>query len=171
MPNHVTHIFSVEGKTQDISKFIEKCFDNEGEFDFNALIPMPKILEKTISGNTAEMQTDEYKAIEKTAVETTGHANWYSWRLENWGTKWNAYHTQLNHQDDFLELTFDTAWSCPEPIFQSLSEQFPSLKFKGYALDEGYCFGAEININSDNYTIDYLDINPGFLEAFSHQFD
>ena len=171
MPNHVTHNFTVEGTEEDIKKFIDECFDKEGEFDFNRLIPMPDILENTICGSTPEMQTEEYKEKTDEAIKTTGYSNWYDWRLEHWGTKWNAYHTQIDHQGDFLELIFDTAWSCPEPIFKALSEKFPLLSFEGYAMDEGYCFGSSITIDSDGHSIEYFDIHVGFLKAFGYRFD
>lgn len=170
MPNHVTHKFTIEGTEEDIKKFIDECFDKEGQFDFNILIPMPEILKNTISGNTSEMQTEEYKVKEKEALDTTGHNNWYNWRLEHWGTKWNAYSTHYENHGKIIQLEFDTAWSCPEPIFKALLENFPTLTFEGYALDEGFCFGAVITIGEDDCSTEYLDVHAGLFEAFSHRF-
>ncbi|AZC26763.1 MULTISPECIES: hypothetical protein [Pseudomonas] len=41
-----------------------------------------------------------------------------------WGTKWNAYHQTVD--TDGCQLTFDTAWSAPEPVFKALSALHPS---------------------------------------------
>ncbi len=176
MPNHVTHKFTVTGCESELKRFRETCFSKREdsfekdrlEFDFDSLVPRPEILDKTISGNSEEMKTEAYKQIEAEAIALTGHKNWYNWSCAYWGTKWNAYHTHLDddYSNDQLELQFDTAWSCPEPIFVKVAEMFPKLSFEGYALDEGYGFGAEITIESGDFYIDYFDVNPGFMEAF-----
>src|SRR5690606_21345130 len=56
------------------------------------------------------------------AYEETGHTDWYEWRLENWGTKWNAYSQSLERESDLsATLRFDTAWSPPQPILEKLA--------------------------------------------------
>jgi len=70
------------------------------------------------------------------ALEATGFADWYSWALAHWGTKWHpAGFAILNAGPKLLDLAFDTAWNSPEPIFQALAEQYPLLK--------GYAFGTD----------------------------
>lgn len=170
MTNHVAHKFTITGNEKDIQTFIDECFDTENQFNFNTLIPMPEILKNTIRGNTSAMQTEEYKAKEKEAIETTGHNNWHSWRLEHWETKWGAYSTDYENHGDLIELEFDTAWSCPKPIFEALSKKFPTLIFKGYALDEGFCFGAVISIEKGEFSIDYLEVHADLFEAFDYRF-
>lgn len=172
MPNHVTHAFTIEGDEKEIKRFLDKCFikeDGNTEFDFNALIPMPEILNKTISGNTSEMETVTYKKTEKEAINQSGHKNWYDWRIENWGTKWNAYHTRFDDHEDLVELEFDTAWSCPEPIFYALGKQFPKLYFKGYALDECFNFGASVEIEEGEVAVRYFDVDPDFYISFGYR--
>jgi len=171
MPNHVSHVFTITGESENIQNFISRCISKDGEFNFSSLVTKPEILDRTISGITNEMQTAEYKAIEKEAIETTGFNNWYNWCIENWGTKWNAYNTFYDHNDDFIQFEFDTAWSCPEPIFNALAKQYPTMKFHGYAIDEGYGFGAEITIEDGSANVEYFDVNAGFMSAFSYRFD
>jgi hypothetical protein len=65
------------------------------EFDFQSIIPMDDELLKT--------------------------KDWYNWRVENWGTKWNGYDGRFNC-DDFSSFTFDTAWAPPLPIIKKLAE-------------------------------------------------
>lgn len=169
MPNHVTHKFTVEGESPELQRFMDKCFidgEHGKEFDFNTLIPRPEILDKTISGNTPEMDTDEYKAIEAEAIKQTGCSNWYEWSNKYWNTKWNAYHTYIHQTDEIVIFEFDTAWSCPVPVFEKLAKEFPTLSFTGYALDEGYCFGAEILIEEGESNVEFLEVNAGLMEAF-----
>lgn len=73
--------------------------------------------------------------------EETGHSDWYSWSVANWGTKWGAYSfAVLNTAPGRLEFRFDTAWSTPEPIFEKLAGMYPELAFDVYAFDEGWNF-------------------------------
>ena len=60
------------------------------------------------------------------------HHDWYSWRNANWGTKWNACHSEIadaciNHS--YVEIRFDTAWDAPLPVFFRMFELFPKLSF------------------------------------------
>jgi hypothetical protein len=77
------------------------------------------------------------KAIK--CYEETGHTSWYSWSIENWGTKWNAYSFDMTRVGPtHLEMKFDTAWSTPDPIFEKLAELLPIDTVVTYAaIDEG----------------------------------
>ena len=52
----------------------------EVKMDFNHIIPMPKILERTENKSIGEW--DEMNLKEK-----FGYESWYEWRSKNWGTK------------------------------------------------------------------------------------
>lgn len=56
-------------------------------------------------------------------VRRYGHANWYSWSLDKWGTKWNAHTMFTDIENGFVEFT--TAWSCPIEVLQELSKHTP----------------------------------------------
>lgn len=47
------------------------------------------------------------------------YVDWYSWRIKNWGTKWNS--CQNEWTDDSVE--FCTAWSAPYPILEEVARQ------------------------------------------------
>ena len=69
---------------------------------------------------------------------------WYHWNITNWGTKWDACNVEIDYADESqIEITFDTAWSPPEPICAKLREMFedihiswfydePGMEFAGY---------------------------------------
>ena len=43
--------------------------------------------------------------------------DWYDWRCENWGTKWNSIEAKVTRlYDDSITYEFDTAWDCPRGI-------------------------------------------------------
>lgn len=58
-----------------------------------------------------------------------GAKDWYDWSIQNWGTKWNACHTQINDINE-PNIYFDTAWSPPLPVINQLSKKYPDLTFE-----------------------------------------
>jgi hypothetical protein len=106
MPNHCQNKLTLqngEDILNVISPYLTKIPPNEVfgtsfyttyEFDFQKIIPMD---EKLLEGE-----------------------EWYNWRVENWGTKWNGYDGRIT--DDGSTFTFDTAWSPPLPIIKKLAE-------------------------------------------------
>ena len=68
-------------------------------------------------------------------LENYGHKTWYSWSIENWGTKWNSYHHDY-YECNENEYIFDTAWSSPIPVIAELSNLFPNVKIKLIYADE-----------------------------------
>lgn len=67
---------------------------------------------------------------------------WYDWRIENWGTKWDAYHQSATQADNSSDgagsYTFSTAWAPPIPVIRRLATIFPDIKFKWQWADEDY---------------------------------
>lgn len=62
-----------------------------------------------------------------------GATSWYDWCCDNWGTKWNAY---SNEQEDEDTISFETAWSNPEPVMLKLSEMYPEATIEHWWADE-----------------------------------
>lgn len=87
-----------------------------------------------------------------------GAKDWYDWRREHWGTKWNACRTQINDLDK-PEIYFDTAWSAPLPVLDKLSQMYPDLKFDFEFADE------DIGRNAGDMLIQNGEIlKGGFLD-------
>lgn len=84
-------------------------------------------------------------------LEEYDYADWYSWSIANWGTKWNAIH--VTTQTDEAVFVFDTAWGPADEWFERLDDL---LKEKGiyvtiqlqYA-EPGCMFGGEILKTAD----------------------
>tara|TARA_R110002020_G_scaffold4445_4_gene19440 strand:- start:2302 stop:2724 length:423 start_codon:yes stop_codon:yes gene_type:complete len=130
MPNWTRNELTVQADDpKDLKDFKKKVFtkDEEGKlnFDFEKIIPMPKNI---FRGNLGNEEREKY-----------GNNNWYDWSSKNWGTKWNACHTQINFEcDEEIELEFDTAWDTPRPIIKKLKKKFPKLRFWGGYIHEGW---------------------------------
>lgn len=108
---------------------------DDGEFpvvDFKRIIPEPDNLETGGCNGSHD----------------PGIVCWYEWKVENWGTKWNAYDARiLADVDGMTKLRFDTAWSHPRPIIDKLSAMFPDETIRVRYADE------DLGSNLGTYTI------------------
>lgn len=104
-----------------------------------------------------------------------GGETWYEWRVQNWGTKWNAYHTEIQTENDTeIVVLFDTAWSLAEPVYEAIAERFPELYINVQYIDEGGGFAGELVLSGGQYT-DYPCSDEDFkafaTEHFGWSFD
>ena len=105
-----------------------------------------KILE--IGVDEVMRRIDEDKSIEAdiaakaklaiTAIVETEYANWYDWRLDKWGVKWEASDVSVEDETSFqdkptgnpdLIVNFYTPWGPPSGILQELTEKHPKARF------------------------------------------
>lgn len=152
MPNNMMNWIEVTG-----SKAVEvaRCLMNgENSITFNKLIPMPKVLEGL---NKVYSKGGNYYCREKEGVDnpfselprvpddeiviiiaTHGTASWYDWRIEHWGTKWDAYEvsdinvwfgsevpvgTSIEATEERFRACFYTAWSPPLLVYSALAKK------------------------------------------------
>jgi len=118
---------------------------DDHSFDFNQIIPMPE------------------------------GADWYTWSIRNWGTKWNSYDIVITNN----VVEFDTAWSNVANLMIKLSTLFPDVEFqysyadedigcncgKGYILNGQSTVKALENESSEAYELAF-DLNPGHKENY-----
>ena len=96
----------------------------------------PASLDALTAYTKTEEGSKEYE-LGKTAcdnLEKYGATTWYDWACKNWGTKWNAMDTRIDVKDRVM--TFQTAWSSPEPIVRKCAEMFPDITFTWQYADE-----------------------------------
>lgn len=110
MPNHVTTVITGPQKA------LASLLDDAGRVDFEYLVPPPANLEK--GGCSGQHEP--------------GVVCWYSWNVENWGTKWNAYSSEVSEG----RLRFDTAWAHPDPVIRALALKHPDVTFSVEYADE-----------------------------------
>lgn len=143
----------------DYEEILEKLENGEDPYDtpltFKANIPYPYELEMTVSGNPGA-KPQWQKDREKELKEKYGHDNWYSYNLEHFGTKWDAYSIEEPEDAvDGVSIKFQTAWSPPVPWIEETSKMFPTLTFVDEYINEGGGAGriiAENGLVSDTET-------------------
>lgn len=133
MPNWVTNIVTLP--PQILNKYLKvlTAEDNprrvgEKFFDFELVIPPP---EDYIRGDCSH----EHGAF-LGGVDEAPHC-WYSWNIREWGTKWNSSDNEISGvEGDLARIRFDTAWSHPYPIIETISKQHPDVPIKVQYADE-----------------------------------
>ena len=139
MPNHCFNKVTIsvgDADGQNLKVLVDslKSKENETDFDFNAILPMPPELEN-VDWSEAEEMNDIIRARYK---KEHGSDNWYDWRVNNWGTKWNSYSCELVEQeDDYVMYTFDTAWGPPTGVIEALREQCPDFHISAFYDEPG----------------------------------
>lgn len=150
MPNHTSTNLTITGPDKDVKAFVEavdKSKENEEkQFDFNGVVPMPEELTNTTSPSNADEKTMD------ALIAKYGAHDWYTWALNNWGTKWGAYDTTgWDLGDGYATISYHTAWSPATEFFVSASKKFPTLKFDLEYADEGGGFVCEATCQDGQY--------------------
>ena len=120
---------------------------NGGECDVESILSALRVANRfrTWRADLTDVEIDKYlyeeftledaMSLGKIAVENIvkyGARDWYDWRINNWGTKLDACYTEKG----LGMITFQTAWGCPFPIFEKLSEMFPDVAISVKYADE-----------------------------------
>ena len=142
MPNWCNNNISITGPNSVIDKIEEivKADDthkNTGLLNF--FKPMPKELEGTTSPSSS---------AKKPQPMVEGFDNWYDWRVENWGTKWELcefYGVDRQHLNDSLDestisFAFSSAWSPPIGAYEQFLSDNDNCSLKAYYYEGGCDF-------------------------------
>jgi hypothetical protein len=150
MPNYCSNTLWVEGNPEQLKEFKTKTTKqadhdqpNGYEFTLEILYPTPtELMDESAFGNSenSEALTEKY-----------GYSDWYTWRVNKWGTKWDVCESDIyeDSDKDFMAI-FDSAWAPPINWLEHVAPQFPELKFK-LAFSEpgmGFCGCATWDIES-----------------------
>jgi hypothetical protein len=158
MPNHVTNELEFIGKPERVKELREKCKGKvDSPFSFQSFYPMPVDLEGTTSpanivadeelkewerklanGELSEFEKDSRPITlsqHRELVKKYGTDNWYNWRINNWGTKWDCYSFRGDSENTII---FDTAWSTPIDALLELSRQFTDVAIHVRYADEDF---------------------------------
>ena len=113
------------GDTSDIRKIMGYQWATEFESEEALITHM--LENKTANLEEAQKALDNERLYE--------HQDWYSWSVNKWGTKWNAY-SQEAKEDGAIK--FETAWSTPYPVIEALSLKFPEAVISMRYADEDF---------------------------------
>jgi hypothetical protein len=175
MPNWITNILTINADEKMVEKILSEVKSDESEFDFNLIVPQPDELEGTTAPariiSDEEYAKDSSKGITQTMsdelISKYGFNNWYDWRYEHWGTKWNA--DEIHISDN--EITFNTAWCNPQPLLVALSRKYPDIQFNISFADEDFGHNVGTYILKDGEEIDCHFPEGGSEDAYELALD
>ncbi len=151
-----------------IAELFQKRIDKEGnkiyilgQTSCRDIRKIPELLQRYIDNDGKEIYALGKKACKN--IEQYGYADWYDWRIANWGTKWNSYDVTINK--DEREVAFHTAWSFPGPIAAALTERFPDVDFIWDYADEDAGYGTG-EFMYEGGEISYIELDGGSDEAY-----
>lgn len=156
MPNWATCTISFAGPTEGVAAIRDSLApsgdDSNRRLDFDKLLPTPPELLDVVSPMKIVDDQERADAINKdfggvravtraTAqrfLDEYGAADWYQWRLANWGTKWTgSYAKALLDSPDELIVRFDTAWTEPGQLLQAMSQKHGLTVTGGVIYEDG----------------------------------
>lgn len=145
MPNWCNNILEVSGKEKIVRNFEKFAQVGKGSpFSLESLVPIPKTLN-----------------------ENEG----YTWRMENWGCKWDVNPVTLCRDytsplDIIYQISyvFDSPWSPPIPAVVTVSEKFPELNFKLEYTELGTNLLGDAIIKNGVLKICDVEIKRGYCE-------
>lgn len=145
MPNYVSNRAIIRHSDPAKLALLDTAYQERNLF--NTILPCPEGLLGTPSGRYSD--PEKQAAMEKRQDENYkkfGYSTDYQWRVENWGTKWEAITNDqgpLYKEDDGeIVLEFETAWAPPTGIYKALREQ-------GYTVDYDWCDEWETKEDED----------------------
>ena len=137
MPNHCHNRVTFYSEDTTVIQRLYKIFKSDNIF--TQFIPEPDW--KTTPNEKGELpiQPEKDSMMPPQFPDGTTDDRWYSWRLANWGTKWDAYEVEIDDSELHygFEVSFDTAWSPPEEICYAIKEQFDDLSVSWFFDEPG----------------------------------
>jgi len=140
--------------------------DDKGLLNF--MYPMPKELDST----TADGSKD------KEMLAKHGHSDWYSWRTDNWSTKWEVCEFYgVDRHDDTISFAFSSAWAPPVGAYEHFLGEHDDCSLKAYYYEGGCDFagcwdnGSDECIAPGDYKSDDDYWNDGLGYDLAEQFN
>jgi hypothetical protein len=102
-------------------------------------------------------------------VTLDGSEDWYSWRVNNWGTKWD-----IGGEDAFVAryefnevvLSFDSAWSPPIAFYEFMKGQGFDIRASYFEPGIGFC-GDWIDGMDNYYESEWHDFPTHLIEEYN----
>tara|TARA_A100001015_G_scaffold199003_1_gene222139 strand:+ start:99 stop:716 length:618 start_codon:yes stop_codon:yes gene_type:complete len=128
-----------------IEKIVKEESNNAEKGLLQFFHPMPKELLETEAGPTAK--TKKEKQARQIRKLEFGAENWYDWRVNNWGTKWEVSEFfGVDKQADALigdstiSFAFSSAWSPPIGAYEKFLRDNENCSLKAYYYEGGCDF-------------------------------
>ncbi len=166
MPNWCDNFLTITGPEADIERLRNECFTDDN-LDFEKVLPTPEF------GPTDRYDSQKLWFMPNhTAI---GEGCWYYWRVDHWGTKWEASESQTDFAETQIETGFVTAWSPPIGIFDTLRGRYPTLHFDARYFEIGNGFAGTyehgVVTEFDHDDEEYRLIGESFGQDFEDEED
>lgn len=134
MPNWVSNMLTINAPSAKRIKEVLESIKGTDEHDNPLPISFNRIMPQNDEDPKYQFPDDDF--------------DWYHWRLDNWGTKWEASNCDPPKIDENVAtICFETPWNPPMPIFKLLCSLFLDCKFmlewKDEAEDDWHCESME----------------------------
>lgn len=142
MPNHCETDLMIHGLSARVRKCLDEYFTVDGELDCDKVIPYPQeFKEQDVVARKWSEENPNGKWSDK--PKDGFNSGGYEWCVNNWGTKWGTYDghgVTVSKNGQTAHLSFQSAWSPPIPVMDTLAEMFPDLTFtvNSYECGMGY---------------------------------
>lgn len=188
MPNWCNNTLFVEGDLNALSDFKKRVLKvnehNTINFTMEELYPTPAELLEQSSPNMWRGEEDdidgklEFEKKLDELKEKYGHTDWYNWRVENWGTKWDVAESEVDEMDgESLIVHYNTAWAPNSEFIVFASKVYPSLKFRLSFEEPGMgfcgvtlCEGGELITHRDG-DLEWIDPETDRLVEWNNDSD
>lgn len=145
----------MSGDELEIKRAMKMLKDDKKQMTFNKAVPMPLPLVDTVPHS---------KEPNQELIKRYGADNWYDWRYDHWGVKWDASESEFI---DDNTVVFQTPWNPPIKFLEHFSQEFPSLTFRLQFSDEnkGYYPLGEISVRNGVTEGVSLGVEEGSIKA------
>lgn len=164
MPNWCENDLYFSGPEDEVLKFkkLVGLDKTPPRFNFDAVIPYPDDFRQmdleSIAFSWSSKKSDEEKKAARDAYEqkwgTTKdgfNSGGYEWCIANRGTKGNACDVSLYAHPRRGEcVSFDTAWTPPQPVIEKLFELFPAVRFELEYFECGVAFCGGLSYDPED---------------------
>lgn len=178
MPNHCENDLIVTGGAAELADFIAAVgkpgkHGSEQLLSFHAVIPYPA--EYSCKDDQTAAWDEAARKIRARARngEVVAELDWtkrpkdgyndggYEWCIKNWGTKWDAYELkETGRTPERWAISFDMAWSPPNPVIEELGRRFPTLRLEMRSYEMGCAFQQRLIV--DNGVVIECDVTDYF---------
>ena len=152
MPNWCDNSIKIKGPKDKIKKIWDEAH-KEDKGLLSAVYPMPEALEGTTSPAPKE-------GTPQPLVD--GFDNWYDWRVQNWGTKWDITLHDGDHGLKFIDREdgeaeingwFMSAWAPPTGAMDKLLEKNNDIDVSMYYYEGGCDFAGHYDNGYDEEVV------------------
>ena len=168
MPNWCNNTITLTGPKEKITAIYAKAKKDDALLQ--QLKPMPQELDGTTSPAPKEGKVQPL---------VDGFDNWYDWRVQNWGTKWDVDMEGLELSSGGRTITgwFDSAWSPPIHAYEYFLTANEDCSINSYYYEGGMDFAgqwedfADAEVTPSEFTADEMeDSTMGIIFTLNEHF-